>query len=90
MLAAYTASCIIVFSWSLLIGVFGTVYKGTVTVYQTEDTCEIIDVAVKTINAGIAIQHTLFHVVKLIRKIEESFHSLAISFVKKLAKHLQI
>ena len=82
MLAAYIASCIIVFSWSLLIGVFGTVYKGTVTVYQTEDTCEVIDVAVKTINAGITIQHTLPHVVELICKIEESFHNLATSFVK--------
>ena len=61
MLAAYIASCIIVFSWSLLIGVFGTVYKGTVTVYQTEDTCEVIDVAVKTINAGMAyVGHILF------------------------------
>ena len=37
----------------LSIGAFGIVYKGTVTVHQTEDTTEIIDVAVKTINAGI-------------------------------------
>lgn len=36
----------------LLTGAFGTVYKGTVTVHQSEDTTEMIDVAVKTINAG--------------------------------------
>ena len=36
----------------LLIGAFGTVYKGTASAYQTDDTTEVTDVAVKTINAG--------------------------------------
>jgi len=33
-------------------GAFGTVYKGIVTVNQTDGTPELINVAVKTINAG--------------------------------------
>ena len=37
--------------YNCLIGAFGTVYKGIVTV-QTDDTPELIDVAVKTINEG--------------------------------------
>ena len=49
------------------IGAFGTVYKGAVTVYQTEDTCEVIDVAVKTINAGMTqCKNTFFVLVNVI------------------------
>ena len=41
--------------WYNSVGAFGTVYKGTITTYENDDNPILIDVAVKTIKAGMFV-----------------------------------